>query len=206
MNKKIKTVPNQKVVRIKKETCDSNNKYAMINIEAVESAAQDLQAGAFKLWIYFAKNRNDFTFALSSDDVKNTFGIKIKQYNNAIDELIEKGYLVITKGNNYEFNETPVITKEDNHVITKSNNDVITKEDNTLLPKVIRNNTYNTYNNTINNTEEGQKEEVIEMPSKWFIEHYNELIATTEKGIYLYKGKKYRKIKEEDISNAMGWF
>lgn len=66
--------------------------------------------------------------------------------------MIEKGYLVITKGNNYEFNEISVITKEDNTVITKGNNDVITKSNNPLSSKDIRNNTNNTYNNTNNNT------------------------------------------------------
>lgn len=60
----------------------------------MEEAARTLEsAGAFELWIYFAKNQNNYTFALSSRDVENTFGMKIKQYNNAISKLIEKGYL-----------------------------------------------------------------------------------------------------------------
>ena len=138
-----KTVPNQKIVKVTKEPCDKQHYYGVINLLAMEKAALDLDAGAFKLWIYFAKNQNNYEFALSSKDAEETFGIKIKQYNNAVTQLIDKGYLVNTKGNNYTFLENPVITKEDNAVITKSNNG--------LLPKEIRNNT-----NTLqkNNTKE----------------------------------------------------
>ncbi|MBR5823810.1 MAG: hypothetical protein IKY67_06675 [Paludibacteraceae bacterium] len=117
----------------------------------MEEAARDLDAGAFKLWCYFAKNQNCYDFDLSSKAVEETFGIKIKQYNNAIKELESKGYLVITKGNNYNFFEKPVNTK--------GNNAVITKEDNALLPKVIRNNTDTTNNNTTQNSLEFQSKE-----------------------------------------------
>lgn len=146
-----KTVPHQKIVEVSKEICNKENIYATINLEAMELAAQKLDAGAFKLWCYFAKNQNGYEFALSSKAAQDTFGIKIKQYNNAVDELIEKGFLVNTKGNNWIFNEKCVNTKKDNAVNTKSNNAVITKEDNSLLPKGIRNNTNNIQNNTKDN-------------------------------------------------------
>ena len=130
----MKTVPNQKIVEVVKEPCNQNNYYARINLEAMSEAALDLDAGAFKLWIYFAKNQNEYEFALSSKEIEKTFGMKIKQYNNAVKTLEDKGYLVNTKGNKYEFREKPVITKKDN----------------ALLPKVIRNIT----NTTINITKE----------------------------------------------------
>ena len=145
-----KTVPNQKQIRISKEVCNKDNLYATINFQAMESAALNLDAGAFKLWIYFSKNQNGYEFALSSKAVEETFGIKIKQYNNAVAELIEKKYLVNTKGNNYIFNEIPVNTKGNNDVITKEDNAVITKSNNELLPKVTRNITDNTFNTTDN--------------------------------------------------------
>lgn len=145
---KIKTVPNQKVVKVNKEPCSKSNLYAAINLKAMEQAAIELDAGAFKLWVYFAKNQNNYNFALSSKDVEETFGMKIKQYNNAVETLIEKKYLVNTSGNNYNFYEVPVNTKKDNDVNTKGNNDVITFEDNTLSPKDTRNNTDNTFNNS----------------------------------------------------------
>lgn len=148
-----KTVPNQKIVKVNKEPCSKTNLYAAINLEAMEEAARVLDAGAFKLWVYFAKNQNGYEFALSNKDASESFGIKIKQYNNAVNELIEKGFLVNTKGNNYAFNEIAVITKSNNDVITKKDNAVITKSNNDLLPKVIRNNTYTTLNTTMDNTE-----------------------------------------------------
>lgn len=137
------TVPNQKTITVKKELTDKQNYYTAINLNALERAAVDLQAGAFKLWVYFAKNQNNYNFALSSKEVEETFGIKIKQYNNAIAELCNKGYLLKDKGNSYIFYELP---KQD--VITKSNNEVDTKSNNELLPKDTRNITENTLNTT----------------------------------------------------------
>ena len=148
MKSNYQTVPNQKVVKVAKEVCNGNNFYAAINLKALESAAKDLKSGAFKLWIYFAKNQNNFTFALSSKAVEETFGIKIKQYNNAIQELAEKGYLIQEQGNIYIFNEQP-LTKS--CVITKSDNEDMSKGNNKLLPKETRN---NTLDNTNNNTRE----------------------------------------------------
>lgn len=68
-----KTVPNQKIVKVNKEICNTENLYAAINLEAMERAAQDLDGNPFKLWIYFAKNQKNYTFALSSKDVKDLF-------------------------------------------------------------------------------------------------------------------------------------
>ena len=158
-----KTVPNQKVVKVDK--VETKGKiFAQIEMDALQSAAQSLDAGAFKLWVYFAKNQKGFEFALSSKDVLDTFGMKIKQYNNAVDELIEKGYLVAQGGNKYLFSEVAVkpkgnnekesvMPKSNNAVITKKDNAVITKSNNQLFPLGIRNNTDITQNNTIDNTE-----------------------------------------------------
>lgn len=146
MKSDYQTVPNQKVVKVTKEVCNGNNYYAAINLAAIESAAKDLKSGAFKLWVYFAKNQNNYVFALSSKAVEETFGIKIKQYNNAIQELVEKGYLIQEQGNIYIFNEQP---QTSSYVITKGDNDVMTKNNKELLPKDTRNNTLdNTNNNT----------------------------------------------------------
>ena len=200
-----KKVPNQKEVVVNKEKCNKENLYATINLAAMDKAAQDLDAGAFKLWTYFAKNQNGYKFALSSKAVERDFGIKIKQYNNAIKELTDKGYLVHIQGDSYEFHELTVITKEDNveikenHVITKGNNDVITKEDNTLLRKVIRNNTYNTINNTFDTTmaadaavgASGQWGSPIMVDQEWIIERYNDCAPCTN-GIYKYQEKFYK--------------
>ena len=101
---------NQKVVTVMKELTDTDHIYACINIEALENAAADLDAGAFKMWIYFAKNQDCYQFALSSKDARERFGVKIKQYNNAIETLQEKGYLVQDdeNDNTWIFYETPI--------------------------------------------------------------------------------------------------
>lgn len=132
----IKTVPHQKVVSVKKEMTDEKHYYCKINLNALESASRDLQAGAFKLWIYFSKNQPNYTFALSSKEVEESFGIKIKQYNNAVEELIEKGYLVQEKGNQFFFYEIP---QQSNSVITKEDNEDLTKSNKLLSSKDIRN-------------------------------------------------------------------
>ena len=71
-------------------------------------------------------------------------GIKIKQYNKAVNELIEKRYLVQSAdgGNHYDFYE---VAKA---VIPSRDNAVITKEDKALYPCGTRNNIDTTLNNT----------------------------------------------------------
>lgn len=100
-----KTSPNQKTITIKKEKADNKNYYCKINLSALECAATDLKSGAFKLWIYFAKNQDNYSFGLSNKAVAETFGIKKDQYDNAVKELIEKGYLIEQSKNNYVFKE-----------------------------------------------------------------------------------------------------
>lgn len=88
-----KTVPNQKTVKVSK--VETKGKiFAQIEMSALEEAARNLKAGAFKLWIYFSKNQNNYEFGLSSSDALATFGMKKDQYDGAVKELIEKGYLV----------------------------------------------------------------------------------------------------------------
>ena len=122
----IKLVPNQKAVTVHKEPCDNTckeNYYAKINLAAITQAALDLDAGAFKLWVYFAKNQPGYQFALSKVDVQESFGMKKTQYDNAIKELKEKGYLTQDKGAYYSFYEVPVALKSDHsdHEVIESN-------------------------------------------------------------------------------------
>ena len=71
-------------------------------------------------------------------------GIKIKQYNNAVKELIQKRYLVRSAdgGNHYDFF---VVAKA---VIPSQDNAVNTKEDNVLYPCDTRNIIDTTLDNT----------------------------------------------------------
>ena len=98
-------VPNQKTIVIKKAPADKNNIYTIINIEALENAVKTLGGETLKLWLYFAKNQNDYVMELSRQDCIN-FGIGSESsYKRAVAELINKGYLQNIKGNTYHFNE-----------------------------------------------------------------------------------------------------
>lgn len=102
------TNPNQKTIKVQKELCDDKgNYYARINLEALQVAMIDLKGESFKLWCYFSKNQSGYEFALSSvDAIKWGVGSK-SSYDRAVRDLIEKGYLVETSKNHYNFFEKP---------------------------------------------------------------------------------------------------
>lgn len=103
----INTVPNQKVVKIQKEKIEKEDNYAKINVDALQNAMIDLDGNTFKLWMYFSKNRDGHTFALSKvDAIKWGIGSK-SSYDRAVRKLIEEGYLVKTSPNHYDFYEVP---------------------------------------------------------------------------------------------------
>lgn len=104
----MQVVPNQKIIKINKETYHKNSFYAVIDLLAMETAAKNLGAGAFKLWVYLARNPNQDIFALSCKEVNDTFGIKKGQYHAAVKKLIEEKYLIAEeKDNQYTFYEIP---------------------------------------------------------------------------------------------------
>lgn len=102
------SVPNQKIVNIKQVKRNSENIYAMMNVEALQQAMIDLKECGLKMWLYFNKNQNNHGFELSKADCEK-WGIKKNSYYRGIDELIEKGYLKpIKEGSNiYNFYEKP---------------------------------------------------------------------------------------------------
>lgn len=126
-----------------KEPCDNNNLYAKINLNAMEQAAQDLSAGGFKLWCYFAKNSPTYkNWDLSSKDADNSFGLKSSQYSSAVDELIKKHYLIETpsdssKLNLWEFYELsqPEDLSEKENSSNKTSEPLLTKSQKPLLTK-----------------------------------------------------------------------
>ena len=114
----INTVPNQKTIKIQKEKSDKNNLYAIFNLEALQHAMIDLKGESFKLWCYLNKNQSGYTFALSKvDAIKWGIG-SASSYARAVQELKDKGYLLETSPNHYDFyelpkNETIYVTKID---------------------------------------------------------------------------------------------
>ena len=103
----IQVNPNQKTIKVNKESSDKVNLYAKYNLNALQVAMTSLKGESFKLWCYLNKNQNNYTFALSKVDAIN-WGIGSKSsYDRGIAELIEKGYLVNISGNTYYFYELP---------------------------------------------------------------------------------------------------
>lgn len=62
---------------------------------------------ALQLYLYFAKNADGYSFALSQQAALKEIGIKRTSYYTYLKLLIEEGYLVWRKGNTYDFYETP---------------------------------------------------------------------------------------------------
>ena len=92
------TAENQKIVIVNKATTDKKHPYTPINIEVLNNALTTLKGNEFKVWMYIAKNQNQFTFALSSKETCRICNICRSTYVSAIHTLLDKGYLV-PKGN-----------------------------------------------------------------------------------------------------------
>ena len=105
------TYPNQKVVSVNKDRASLDT---TISVDALQfMCLSDLTPSAMKLWIYFAKNKNGFTLALSSlDAMKWGIGSK-KSYDRAVKELIDKGFLIAAGGNKYDFYDVPPKAREE---------------------------------------------------------------------------------------------
>lgn len=109
------SVPNQKKVKIAPRIKrNKDNLFAMMNLEALQSAVQGLKGSALKMWLYFNKNQDNYEFELSQKACSE-WGIKKDSYYSGIEELINKGYLIpICYGSNiYTFYEIPHAEKAD---------------------------------------------------------------------------------------------
>lgn len=97
--------PNQKKIIVDKMPCDKRNKYAVINQQALQKAMCELKTmGSIKLWLYLAKNQPDYKFDLSCAEC-GKWGLKPDAFHSAVKELINKGYLMHNKANEYTFIE-----------------------------------------------------------------------------------------------------
>lgn len=176
------TVPNQKIITVIKHKCDKNNLYSTINLQVKREAAQNLDAGAFKLWNYFADNQSYYTFGLSRTAIENAYGIKKRQYDNGIQELIEKKYLVKVEGTNnqYNFYEAPWLennknatwqqkdtTEQNDKNATQCSKDTTPQQQKDTAPQCSKDTRNITYNTTFNNTKNaGQPQTSSEIPKE----------------------------------------
>lgn len=87
--------PNQSKIIVQKSQVDKRRGYSITDKVDEEIASQTLNAGAFKLWRYCARNADGYSFWLSPKAVESE--IKKDQYYKARNELEEVGYLVPMK-------------------------------------------------------------------------------------------------------------
>lgn len=105
---KLKVAPNQKVITVHKVHGKGGR---ILDILANKEAMKQLSADAYSLYMHFILSMPDYTEALSLQHISETTSLKERTYYKAINELIEKGYLVKESHNNfkeyYGFYESP---------------------------------------------------------------------------------------------------
>jgi hypothetical protein len=87
-----KLAPNQKVVTVVK----SKPKGYILDIAANRVAHKKLSSDAYSLYMYFVLNIPGYTEALSMKHITNNMALSERTYYKAVNELIEKRYLVKT--------------------------------------------------------------------------------------------------------------
>lgn len=99
------TYPNQRMVKVHREALIGD--FLGIKNENWQAASRDLGAHALSLYLYFAANANNYEFALSPADIRQTIGMPASTYRDQFVKLVDKGYLVQSGSNRYEFYEIP---------------------------------------------------------------------------------------------------
>ena len=110
------TVPNKRTVRIHRERATAN--FLGIKNENWQAASRDLGAHGLQLYLYLASNADNYTLALSPAAVRQAIGLKRSTYHDKFHELEEKGYLVNTHGNTFEFYEVPQAAAQTKNLMT----------------------------------------------------------------------------------------
>lgn len=125
------TFPHQKSVRIHREVARTD--FLGIKNANWQAAARDLRPHAFILYLYLASNADNYTLALSPVAVREAVGMARSTYNDQVQNLIDKGYLVLSHGNTYDFyevpqpravrdlNDTSLVINSDDHLTTAVN-------------------------------------------------------------------------------------
>lgn len=105
--------PNQLIGKIhkpsdyKKRYNQEGKKYMLVGIDEIREAAINLTPSAFKLYLYFVENENDWQFFLSPKDFQKAYGVAESTFRNAKKELIEKKYIIEGDKNHFDFYSTP---------------------------------------------------------------------------------------------------
>lgn len=99
------TFPNQRTVHVHRERATSD--FLGIKNENWQAASRDLGAHALRLYLYLAANANNYTIALSPAAVSRDIGMPRSTYHDQFHKLVDRGYLVPSNGNTFEFYEVP---------------------------------------------------------------------------------------------------
>ena len=107
------TSPNQRIITIRrdmpKQSKDNKRPYMVAYTDVIEEAARNLSTvGEFKVYLYMINNQDNYKFGCSPQNIADRYGLNIDTVKKAINKLIEKGYIVKTKGT-YEFHEKPLV-------------------------------------------------------------------------------------------------
>lgn len=98
----MKVSEGQKVLLVSKQPCDKNHYYSVINLESIDYAALHLKGVPFQMWLYIAKNQNNYEFALSCNAFMDWCGCSKPTYLSAVKELEAKRFLVREQNEKYE--------------------------------------------------------------------------------------------------------
>ena len=99
------TFPNQRMIQVHREPIESD--FLGIKNENWQAASRDLGAHALRLYLYLAANANNYSFALSPADIRQRIGMPTSTYRDQFLILVDKGYLVQSSSNRYDFYEVP---------------------------------------------------------------------------------------------------
>ena len=103
------SVPNQLTVKIQKP--QYKEKFLQIGIDEWIYASKKFPPATFKLYLYLAGNKDNFSLELSQQAVENAIGIKKTAYHDGLNELKDAGYLKLLKGNIWAF--SPKVPEEE---------------------------------------------------------------------------------------------
>ena len=99
--------PFQKNITVHREKADKD--FLCIKNAHWMEANRLLTPYGLQLYLYLASNRDGYNFNLSQEDAEQSAGIHRTTFHKYVNLMIEKGYLVKSKGNCYDFYETPQI-------------------------------------------------------------------------------------------------
>lgn len=103
----MKPIANQKILTISKEVVSKDSgkehPYIVAYVDTIQKASRDLKGNVFKVYIYLICNQNGFRFGLSPQDISNKMGISVDSARDAINALIEKGYISLLDDCKFEY-------------------------------------------------------------------------------------------------------